>query len=93
MKPWRRQRRVSFRDHSFQFPLARSSIRSAGQDASLRVHSVILRDWLPVGDVRVFAGGGGVFVRGGGVFVRGGGVVDGKLLFEAGELLIVAMSY
>ena len=41
----------------------------------------------------MFAGGGGVFVGGGGVFVRGGRVVDGKLLFEAGELLIVAMSY
>ncbi len=41
---------------------------------------------MPVGDVRVFAGGSGVFVR-------GGGVVNGKLLFEAGELLIVAMSY
>ena len=47
---------------------------------------MILRDWVPVGDVRVFAGGSGVFVR-------GGRVVNGKLLFEAGELLIVAMSY
>ena len=93
MKPWQRQRRVSFQDHSFQFPLVRSSIRSAGQDTSLRVCSVILRDWPPVGDVRVFAGGGGVFVGGGRVFDGGGRVVDGKLLFEAGELLIVAMSY
>ncbi len=76
MKPWQRQRRVSFQDHLFQFPLVRSSIRSASQDMSLRVCSVIL-----------------VFVGGGGVFVRGGRVVDGKLLFEAGELLIVAMSY